>query len=130
MTESTLETGRTATSPQTRVRVGLVLAILLGLANFPFLFTPTPDGEEGPPYGVLVFSAIVGLVSIATAVMAWRSGNRLILRITAACVIINAITSLPAFFVDVSAGIKLAVCVTILASIASAILTMSRPRTV
>ncbi|MCW2756620.1 MAG: hypothetical protein JWO46_366, partial [Nocardioidaceae bacterium] len=54
----------TSTRPSTRVRVGLVLSALLGLANIPFVFMPTSPGEEGPPFVVLLLSAVLGLVSI------------------------------------------------------------------
>jgi hypothetical protein len=110
-----------------RMKVGLVLAILLGLANVPFLFSPTPDGQDGPPYAVLVLSAVLGLISVVAAVIAWRSGSRTAIRVTAATVIINAVTTIPALFADVDAGIKVAGAVTILASVASVVLILGRP---
>lgn len=126
MTTSTAPS--TATVPTTRVRIGLVLAVLIGLANLPFLFTPTQPGDAGPPYIVILLGAALSLVSIVLAVLAWRTGNRTALRVVAACVIINAVTSLPAFFVDVSAGVKIGVAVTVLLSVLSVVLVLSRPR--
>jgi hypothetical protein len=123
---TTLTTTDQASAVSTRVKIGLGLAILLGLANIPFVLSPTPDGQEGPPTVVLVFSLVIGVLSIITAVIAWRTGNTAALRITAACVIINALSSIPAFFVDVDAGIKVAVAVTILVSVASVVLMFSR----
>jgi hypothetical protein len=118
----------TSTPPSTRVRVGLVLSALLGLANIPFVFMPTGTGEEGPPFVVLLLSAVLGVVSIVAAVVAWRSGNRVAIRLNAAALIINAVTSLPAFFVDVSAGIKVAAAVTVLLTVLAVVLILSRER--
>jgi hypothetical protein len=124
---STLSTKPADQATSTKVRVGLGLSALLGLANIPFLFAPTPDGETGPPYIVLVLSAILGVVSIVTAVIAWRSGNRTAIRVDAACVIVNAVTTLPAFFVDVDAGIKVAAAGLVLLSVVAVVLMLGRP---
>ena len=123
---ATVTTTDQAPAVLTRVKIGLGLAILLGLANIPFVLSPTPDGQEGPPTVVLVFSLVLGVLSIITAVIAWRTDSPAALRITAACVIINALSSIPAFFVDVDAGIKVAVAVTILVSVLSVVLMFSR----
>jgi hypothetical protein len=118
---------RTSVAVTKRMKVGFVLAVLLGLANIPFLFSPTPDGQDGPPYAVLVLSAVLGVVSVVAAVIAWRSGSRTAIRVTAATVIINAVTTIPALFSDIDAGIKVAAAVTILASVASVVLILGRP---
>ena len=76
---------------------------------------------------MLVLSAVLGLISIAAAVVAWRSGSRNAIRVTAASVIINAITTVPALFSDIDAGIKVASAITILASVASVVLMLDRP---
>jgi hypothetical protein len=110
-----------------RMKVGLALAVLLGLANIPFLFSPTPDGQDGPPYAVLVLSAVLGAVSVVAAVIAWRSGSRTAIRVAAATVIINAVTTIPALFADIDAGIKVVSAVTILVSVAAAVLILGRP---
>ena len=125
---STSATASTPARPTRRVRNGLILSVLLGLVNLPFLFMPTPDGEDGPPYGVLVASAVLGVLSIVTAVIAWRTGDRRAIRVTAACVIINAVTTLPALFADVDPGIKVFGAIYILASIAALVLLLGRRR--
>lgn len=112
--------------PSTKFRVGLVLAILLGLANLPFLLIPTPEGEDGPPMAILVLGAVLGVVSVVAAVLAWRTGSRTAVRVTAACVIVNAIVSVPAFFVDVDPGIKVAVTVSVLLSVLCVVLLFDR----
>jgi hypothetical protein len=112
--------------PIGRLRTGLVLAIVLGLANLPFLAMPAPDGEDGPPLGILVLGAVLGVVSIVTAVIAWRTGSRAAIRVTAACVIVNAVSALPAFFVDVEPAVKVAVSAFTLVSIVTVVLLLSR----
>ena len=119
------------TTPDTTTtgfRAGLALSAFLGLMNIPFLFAPTPDGESGPPMLVLVVSGVLGLVSVVCAVVAWRSGNRLAVRINAAALIINALTSLPAFFVDIDAWVKVASAVAVLLTVVALVLTLRRER--
>lgn len=116
----------TGTTPQ--VRAGLAISAFLGLANIPFLFAPTPSGQDGPPTSVLVLSGLLGLVSVVCAIVAWRSGNRLAIRINAAALLVNALTSLPAFFVNVDAWIKVAAAVSILLTVAALVLTLRRER--
>ena len=54
--------------------------------------SPTPDGQDGTARSpILVLSAVLGLVSVACAVVAWRSGNRLAIRINAAALLLNAL---------------------------------------
>src|ERR1700742_4487643 len=110
---TTMSTTGHPTRTTTQLRTGLAISALLGLVNIPFVFSPTPDGQEGPPLAILVLSAVVGLVSVVCAVVAWRSGNRLAIRINAAALLVNALTSLPAFFVDVDAWIKVGAAVSV-----------------
>jgi hypothetical protein len=112
-----------------RVRTGLVLCILLGLSTVPSVFVPAGNsGSDGPPVGVLVFDVALGLVAIGGAVLFWRTGRRLANRIAAGALIVNAITALPAFFVDVDAWVKALVAVVVLLTVAAVVLQLSRPR--
>jgi len=111
----------------TRQRVGLAIAGLLSLGNIPSAATPTPDGETGPPYGVLVLGTVLGVVGLVAVILAWR-GNRAALRVAAGAIIISTLTALPAFFVDVPAWLKLLVGVVTLVSIASVVLMFSPSR--
>ena len=120
-------TAVTATSP--KLRAGLAISAFLGLVNIPFLFVPTPDGQEGPPFPVLILSALVGLVSVVCAIVAWRSGNRLAIRINAAALLLNALTSLPAFFVDIDAWIKVGAAVSVVLTVVALVLTLRRETT-
>ncbi len=91
----------------TRQKIGLGLAGLMSAGSIPSVFFPTPDGETGPPMAILVLSTVIGVVGLVAVVIAWRSGSRAAVRVVAGSLIINLLTSLPAFFVDVPAGLKL-----------------------
>jgi hypothetical protein len=110
-------------------RAGLAISALLGLLNIPFLFAPAPDGNDGPPAIVLIVSGILGLACVVCAVVAWRSGNRLAVRINAAALIINALLSLPAFFVDIAPWVKVAASVSVLLTVVALVLTLRREPT-
>ena len=102
-------------------KVGVGLAALLSLISLPGALTPTPEGETGPPYVVLVLGSVLGLVGLVAAVLAWR-GNRGALRVLAGVTIISALTGVPAFFVDVPAWLKLLVAISVLLSVAAVVL--------
>jgi hypothetical protein len=112
-----------------RLRAGLALSAALGLTNMAFLAVPTPDGEDTPPVLVIVLSAVLGLIQVACAVVAWRSGNRLAIRVNAAVLIINALLSLPAFFVDIDAWIKAVSALSVILTVIALLLTLRREPT-
>lgn len=112
----------------TRQKVGLVLAGLLSAANIPSAFFSTPDGETGPPLAILVVGSILGVIGLVAVIIAWRSGNRAAIRVAVGALIINLLTSLPAFFVDVTAGIKLLVGVGVLLTVLAVALMFSPSR--
>ena len=99
-------------------KAGLVLAFLLGLADMTAPFTPTPDGEVGPPFAILVLDAVLGLITVVAVVVAWRTARRGAVRIAAGARIISMITALPAFFVDVPAALQAVVGVFVVLTIA------------
>ena len=111
----------------TRQKVGLVLAGLLSLANVPSAFFPTPDGDVGPPYAILLLSSVLGIVGLVATVLAWR-GNRPALRVVAGALVISALTSLPAVFVDVPAFVKALVALSVVITVATLVLMFSPPR--
>lgn len=111
-----------------RQKAGLVIAGLLSLVSVTSAFFPTPEGEEGPPYAVLVLGTILGVVGLVGVVIAWRTGNQAAFRVTAGALVINAISSLPAFFVDVPAGLKLAVAISIVVTVLGIVLMFSTAR--
>ncbi len=68
----------------TRQKVGLVLCGLLNLLNIPSAFSPTPDGEAGPPYVILLLASLLGVVGLIATVSpgaatappsGWRPGR-------------------------------------------------------
>jgi len=126
---STMTTTGRPTRTTAQLRTGLALSAFLGLINLPFLFVSGPDGQDSPPRAVLVLSALIGLVSVVCAVVAWRSGNRLAIRINAAALLVNALTSLPAFFVDIDAWIKVGAAVSVILTVAALVLTLRREPT-
>ena len=114
--------------PSSRVRTGLVLAALLGLADVVSVLFPTPDGEVGPPLPILVLGALLGAATLAAVIVAWRTGRRGALRIVAGTRVLSAISALPAFFVDVPVALKLVVAVAIVLTVVSVVLVLSPAR--
>ena len=88
----------------TKNKVGLVIAGLLGLADIPAVLMPTPEGEVGPPFGILVLGSICGVITVVAVVIAWTKANRGAIRVAAGARIVSMLTALPAFFVDVPVG--------------------------
>ena len=112
-----------------RQRAGLLIAGILCLLNVVSIASPTPDGEVGPPLEVLLIGAVIGVVGLIAAILAWRGGDRRLLRVVAACLILMVIGSLPAFFVAaVPAGIKVLVAANVLVTLAATVLILSRRR--
>lgn len=109
----------------TRNKIGLVLAVLLALGDVGSIALPTPDGEEGPPFAVLAIGLVIGLITLAAVVPAWRTGSRTALRVVAGTRIVSAILSLPAFFVDVPAGIKVGAAVAFAVTVVCVVLVLT-----
>ncbi|MGW3667798.1 hypothetical protein [Streptomyces sp. NPDC005141] len=111
-------------------KVGLGLAAALGLLDmtnaFDFL---VPDSDEpGPPAGVLVADAVLGLITVVAVVYTWRTANRTGSRIVAGSRILSAITALPALFVTgVPAWVVAFVAVFIVITVVMIALVLSRP---
>ena len=114
----------TLSTPQ---KAGVALAALLSLTSVPSALNPAPEGETGPPYVVLVLGTVLGLVGLVAAALAWR-GNRGALRVLAGAIIINALTGVPAFFVDVPAWLKLLVAISVLLTVAAVVLMFAPSR--
>ncbi len=95
-----------STSFTTVNKVGLGLAALLGVADIVSLAMLTPDGENGPPLGIVIFGGLLGVVTLVAIGWALRTRSRGAIRIVAATRIVSAITALPAFFVDIPAGLR------------------------
>jgi hypothetical protein len=130
----TTELTATRTTPalSTKNKAGLVLAGLLAVADVVGVFTidqGSVPGEAGPPTGVLVFGAILGVVTLAAAGYAWRTGNRVGSRVVAGARILSALGALPAFFVeDVPAGLVAGAGVGVVVTIVAVWLVLSPPK--
>lgn len=116
------------TGPSTRQKVGLVLAGLMSAANIPSALFPAPEGDAGPPIGVLVAGSVLGLVGLV-AVIAARRGNQVAARIAAGALIIVTLTGLPAFFVEgIPPIIRILVGVSVLWTVVAVYLMFAAPR--
>ena len=117
----------------TKNKVGLVIAGLLGLSDLPAAFMPatsgaTANGEVGPPFGILVLGTICGVITVIAVVIAWVKANRGAIRVAAGARIVSMLSALPAFFVDVPAGIKILVAVSVVLTVISVVLMLSPAR--
>lgn len=111
-----------------RQRAGLLLAGFYSALNVVGVLFPPPEGQVGPPIGILIIDSVLGLVGLVAVIITWRTGNRAALRVAAGAIIIMTLTALPAFFVDVPAGIKLLAGVAVLLTIAAVVLMFSPGR--
>jgi hypothetical protein len=105
----------------------LVLAGLYSLANIPSVLIQTPEGETGPPFGILVIGTVLGVVGLAATIAAWR-GSSLALRIAAGAIIVITLTAIPAFFVDVDMAVKAFSGVAVLLTVVAVALMLSGRR--
>lgn len=112
----------------TRNKIGLAIAGLISLANAPSVLEPAPDGEVGPPMVVLVADTVCGVIGLVAVIIAWRTGSRTAIRVTAAVLVVALVTALPALFVDVPAFIKILVAVFTVVTFAALVLMFSGDR--
>jgi hypothetical protein len=112
----------------TKNKVGLVIAGLLGLSDIPAVLMPTPDGEVGPPFGILILGTICGVITVIAVVIGWVKANRGAIRVAAGARIVSMLTALPAFFVDVPWFIKLLVTGFVVLTVVSVVLMLSPAR--
>jgi hypothetical protein len=118
----------TATPQRTRnQKIGLVLCGIYSIANLPSALVPTPEGETGPPLGVLVVGSVLGMAGLVCTVLAWR-GSDVALRVAAGAIIVVTLTGLPAFFVDVPMAIKALVAVSVVLTVVAVALMFSGRR--
>ncbi len=82
-----------------------------------------------PPVVVIVLSALLGLISVACAVIAWRSGNRLADPDQRRRADHQRALSLPAFFVDIDAWIKAGAALSVILTVVALVLTLRREPT-
>ena len=105
-------------------KTGMVLAGLLGLLDVIDLFsinTPFPEGMTPPP-GWLV---ILGLITLAAIVPAWRGNHRAILVVVVTRVL-SAFSAVPAYFVNVPSYILISTTMIVLLTILAVWLILRR----
>ena len=98
-------------------KIGLILAGVLGVSDIATVGIPTGDGNDGPPFGIVVVAALLGVLTLACLVPAFRKASRGAIRVIAGARIISAITALPAFFVDIPAGLKVGAAAVVLLTV-------------
>ena len=100
-------------------KTGLVLAGLLGLLDVVGLLsinTPFPEGMTTPPDWLVILVAILGLVTLAAIVPAWR-GNHGAVLVVVVTRILSAISAVPAYFVNVPSYILITTTVLVVLTI-------------
>jgi hypothetical protein len=111
--------------PTLRNKIGLVIAALLAVGDLSSPFQPTPDGQEGPPFGILLVAAVLGVITLVAIVPAWRKGDRTASRIVVGTRIVSALTALPAFFVDIPAWLMVVAAVSVVLTVVCAVLILA-----
>jgi hypothetical protein len=128
MSISTTGKSPTHTGLATKQKVGLVLCFINSLLSVPSYFEGTPDSaQDGPPEAVMILASVLGVVGVVATVLAWR-GSGVALRVAAGAIIINTLTSLPAFFVDVPLWLKILVAGGVVLCVVTVVLMFSGPR--
>ena len=112
----------------TKNKIGLAIAGFMGLVDMGSVLTPTPEGEVGPPFAILVLGSILGVITVIAVVVGWAKANRGAIRVAAGARIVSVLTALPAFFVDVPWFIKLLVTVAVVLTVISVVLMLSPAR--
>lgn len=86
-------------------RIGLVMTLLIGVANvlfalasLPTILDRPPEAPAGPPPGVRLAVGALGAVMVLAAAYAWLKVSRRGATIASVANILQGLTTLPAFF--------------------------------
>lgn len=109
MTDMTTSSA-TSTTWTTRNKIGIGLAVIYAVANIPTVLIPV-DNADGPPFAIGLICTILAVVATVAGIVAWRQSSRSAARLTAASLIVITLSALPAFFLDVSAMVKVVAAV-------------------
>jgi hypothetical protein len=115
----------------TRNKAGLILAILLALAELASLLRgpASKPGTDGPPTPVLYGGSALGVVIIIAAAYMWASRNRIGGRIVAVSLILSATPSVGALFLStVPAPIRLLLAALVVIAIIAVMLVLTPPK--
>jgi hypothetical protein len=131
---TTAPTNPTKPALSGRIKAGYILALILGLsdlANLASLGADEKPGESGPPAGVLIVGALLGVITVVAAVIAWRARSRPAVRVIVGSRILSLILSLPAFFVSgVPAGWVVLSAVFLVLTLVCVLLVLGKPSSV
>ena len=83
----------------THIIYGLAICALLGVVDIISLASLGSDADDGPPVLVTLSGAVLGVITLVGARMAWRGGRGGVVTVIVSRVI-SALSALPAFFVD------------------------------
>ena len=78
---------------------GLAVCALLGVVDIIGLAALGLPGDDGPPVLVALIGAVLGVITLVGARMAWRGGRSGVVTVIVSRVL-SALSALPAFFVD------------------------------
>jgi hypothetical protein len=107
--------------------VGLVIAGILGVLDLPTVLQS--GSSDGPPLAVGIASTLLGLITLVALYFGWRGDRRALWTVVGARSV-SALLGIPAFFVDISSAIKIAIAVLIVATIVAVSLIVSELRKV
>ena len=116
-------------------RIGLIMTIIMGLANIvlglidlPALLNTSGTVADGPPDGVLVADLVLGIVIVASAGFAWFTVSRNGATIASVANILQGLTVVPAFLMPEPLAWRILAGVIIAWTTVSVALTLSRSR--
>ena len=116
-------------------RIGLIMTIIMGLANIvlglinlPDLLNTSGTVADGPPRGVLVADMVLGVIMVAAAGFAWFTVNRNAATTASVANILQGLTVVPAFLTPAPVAWRLLAGVIVAWTTVSVALTLSRSR--
>ena len=93
---------------------GLVICILLGVLDI--VGVAGAGMEDAPPLGIVITGGVLGLITVAAAIPAWR-GNRVGLLLVVASRAVSTLLGIPVYFMDAPNWARIGVTIAIAASL-------------
>lgn len=116
-------------------RIGLLMTIVMGLANIAFgvidlpaLLHTSGTVADGPPDGVLVANLVLGVIIVASAGFAWFTVSRNGATTASVANILQGLTAVPAFLTPQPLAWRILAGVIIAWTTVAVALTLSRSR--
>ena len=102
---------------------GHVLGIALGLAPRAMLGVPTGGDDPGPPIGVVVAGAVLGLAVIVLLALSWRRNAQTPRRVASVLLFLAALGALPGLLVsDVDVALQVVAAALVLLTVLAVVL--------